>query len=234
MNWWRYRPARTFSFDQTRAELGAGATIVSPYQGDGMADAIEANRYRRCLEVGLASGSTAIYMLSTGAEVVSIDRAQRTEYGSAGIRTIERERLQDRHRLIEGDSIDAMHQLWRSGERFDFIFFDGWKTFDHLAVEVYYGARLLTVGGMMVFDDAHMPSVKKAARLAAGHYGMERVQIIPRSARVELLAHAAYALARGKMKSAWNALGGHVCALRKTSEIDQLPVANDWNFFVRV
>lgn len=228
----RYAPRRKFpALDWVQQELREKASVVSTYQGDGMADAIVKAGYKRCLEIGLATGSTAVYMLSTGAEVVSIDRAQASWYGNAGLKAIERAGLQAKHRLVEGDSVQVLAQMYAAGERFDFAFLDGWKTFDHMAAEIYFVARLVRLGGMIVFDDAQMPSVRKVVRLATGHYAMESVDILPAESRKERIAHAALALAKLKPAAALHALGGHVAALKKTRNIEDLAVSKDWNFF---
>lgn len=214
------------------------APIVPPYVGDAIYDAIVEGRFTKCLEVGMATGSTAAYMLKAieqlgGGEVVSIDRAQSTFYRSIGVRTVEQTGLGRWHRLIEDDSIVSLFELWRSGARFGFVFMDGWKTFDHLAVELYFVARLLVAGGLVVFDDLPMPSVQHAIRLLEGHYEMKRVDLIPRGAIPELAAKAALQVVAQprRIGAARATLQGAIGALRKTREPNELPVTKDWTFF---
>ena len=37
---------------------------------------------------------------------------------------------------------------------FDFIFIDGWHTFDYTLVDMFYADRLLRIGGYLLIDDA--------------------------------------------------------------------------------
>lgn len=80
-----------------------------------------------------------------------------------------------RHRLLRASSNRALPEPFPAGETFDLIFMDDWKTFDHLAFEVYLFNQLLETGGTIVFDDAIMPSVHKAIRIAERHYGYREI-----------------------------------------------------------
>jgi predicted O-methyltransferase YrrM len=111
-------------------------------------------------------------LADTDGEVVSIDRPD-GPYNAVGTSLLEAaaERMTlASHRLIEDDSVNAIPRLFQAGEVFDLIFVDGWKTFDHLAAEIYYLSRMLKVGGVMVFDDAAMPSVNKAIQMLLAYY----------------------------------------------------------------
>ena len=60
--------------------------------------------------------------------------------------------------------------LLAQGERrFDFIFVDGWHTFDHTLVDCFYATRLLRVGGYLVIDDLKIPPVRRAAEYFAAY-----------------------------------------------------------------
>jgi hypothetical protein len=71
--------------------------------------------------------------------------------------------------LIEAHELPseiALPELLRKGQKVDFVFIDGWHTFDHCLLDFFYANRLLNVGGAVVFHDADGPSVKKAVRYA--------------------------------------------------------------------
>jgi len=56
----------------------------------------------------------------------------------------------------------ALPQLLEKYEaQFDFIFIDGWHTFDHTLLDCFYATRLLRVGGVLAIDDVSFPSVKR-------------------------------------------------------------------------
>ena len=65
--------------------------------------------------------------------------------------------------LVEERSEFALPTILTSNEgRFDFIFIDGWHTFDHTILDCFYAIRLLRVGGYLVLDDAHWRSVTRS------------------------------------------------------------------------
>lgn len=68
--------------------------------------------------------------------------------------------MADRHKLVERASVEVLPEMWTAGSRFDLIFLDGWKTFDHVWVDTFYCARTLEVGGHIMFDDARMAAVR--------------------------------------------------------------------------
>jgi predicted O-methyltransferase YrrM len=138
----------------------AGAPVCPPDAGDLIFSLIRTNGYRRCLETGFYTGSTALYMSAAVApadgEVISIGLdGDETVRGALDL--LKRAGVSNRHQLIRENSNRALPRLFLAGERFDFIYMDGWKTFDHLAFEVYLFNQLLAVGGTIVFDDAYMP-----------------------------------------------------------------------------
>lgn len=149
-----------------------------PDEGDLLYALIRANGYRRCLETGFFTGSTALYMAAATAdrdgEITSIcvDPEERTALGLA---LLDKAGHRGRHRLVQANSNRALPELFLAGERFDLIFVDGWKTYDHLAFEIYLFNQMLETGGVIVFDDAVMPSVRKAIRLAVRHYGYREI-----------------------------------------------------------
>ncbi len=240
-----YKPERAplvAMLEEIRKEFdsvdGTGtATIIPPYVGDGLADLIERERLARCLEIGMATGSSAAYMLSAVSKlpsegrVTSIDRAQTTHYRSIGLTAVAKTKLGHLHRLIENDSIVALFELWRAGEQFDLVYMDGWKTFDHLAAELYFVVRLLAKNGVIVFDDHHMPSVQRAAAMVRGHYRMVEVDVVPKGARPQLAALALQDASHLRIAQARSTLRASTYALRKTEAIDGLPLSSDWNFY---
>ena len=66
------------------------------------------------------------------------------------------------YRLIELKSEFALPQLLQEREgQYDFIFIDGWHTFDHTLLDCFYATRLLRVGGVLAIDDANYPAIKR-------------------------------------------------------------------------
>jgi predicted O-methyltransferase YrrM len=133
---------------------------------------------KSAVEVGFATGSTALYMLEglapRGGAVTSIDFKQ-DDFGRLGERMVQSSRYRTAHALIEGNSNIVLPRLLADGRQFDLAFSDGWKVFDPLMLDVYYLARLLGEGGFLVLDDTRMRSTSKVIALLEGYYGFREV-----------------------------------------------------------
>lgn len=177
----------------------------------------------RALEIGCATGSTAVYILAgmPQGHLTSIDFAH-GDHERSGEALIARAGYAERHTLIEADSAVALPDLSKAGERYDLIFLDGWKSFDHVLVDAFYCARMLRPGGFMIFDDAKMHAVLKCISLLKSHYEFDPVDN--------------YAMVGGSRLRLWHTLISRqtrppYLALRKTKEIDQTPAGSIFDFW---
>lgn len=121
------------------------------------------------LEVGLAYGISALFIcdalnVRSGTQHTVIDPFQYSNWKGAGIRNLERAGYGDIVTLIEEPSCLALPALERSGKRIDFAFIDGWHMFDFALVDFFFVDRLLKVGGVVAFDDAGWPAIRKVCR----------------------------------------------------------------------
>ena len=120
----------------------------------------------RTLEVGCAYGLSSLYICSAihgraGASHTIIDPFQNTRWDGVGVMNLEKAGFRC-FSLIETGSECALPRLLEHMEgRFDFIFIDGWHTFDHTLLDCFYATRLLRVGGYLAVDDAYFPSVRR-------------------------------------------------------------------------
>lgn len=214
-------PVRAF-LDSVREP---GLPFCPPWEGDLMHRLITRHRLPRCLEIGLGTGSTAIYMLNAtagldGAAVTTVELGS-DAINESGQRNLARYGHAVPHTLVLENSNTAIPRLFAEGQRFDFIYVDGWKTFDHLAMEMYFLARMLTPGGFVVFDDSYVGGMAKAIHMAKALYGFVEID------------YAAYG--EDWRLRAWLMLSHRRTlrpyrALHKPTEIDRLPVATDWTF----
>ena len=222
----RYTP-----LDQTanvRQLVDANRVAHLPYcpapEGDLLHSLIRENGCRQCLETGFHTGSTALYMADAvaGSEGTVTSITIDDDDGIArGMALLEAGGQSGHHRLIRDNNSQVLPELLKAGEQFDLIFMDGWKTFDHLAMEMYYFNRLLRRGGVIFFDDAYMPSVRRAARLLKRYYGYQEV-IYNRFNETFRLRLYQILTRASPYRPYW--------ALTKTIETgDQIP-DQDWNF----
>lgn len=126
-------------------------------------------RISRTLEVGCAYGLSSLNICAAlkgrnGAKHIILDPFQNTQWQSVGISNLRREGL-SWFELVEEPSEFALPRLAAEREsQFDFVFIDGWHTFDHTMIDCFYATRLLGIGGYLVIDDANFPSIARVIR----------------------------------------------------------------------
>lgn len=121
---------------------------------------------KRTLEVGCAYGFSSLYITGSlsgrdGAHHVIVDPDQRTAWGGIGVANLDRAGI-DFYELREEPSELALPGMVDRGDTFDLAFIDGWHTFDHTLVDLFYANRLVRTGGYIIIDDADWISVSKA------------------------------------------------------------------------
>jgi hypothetical protein len=137
---------------------------------------VRARRPARALEIGMAYGISSLAIMSglvdggSNGTLTSIDPNQSTDYRGLGRYQLERNGYGDRHRLIERVDYLALPDLVAAGERFDFIYIDGWHSFDFVMLDAFYADRLLDVHGVMGFNDCGWFAVNKALRFISTHW----------------------------------------------------------------
>ena len=226
----RYRPL-TETADVRHAVESAripGHPYCPDYEGDFLYSLIRAHECRACLEMGFYTGSTALYLSAAvadrGGQVTSVG-LDGEENAARGRRLLADQGHGERHRLFQENSNRVVPELFLAGERFDFVYMDGWKTFDHLAFEIYFINRMLETGGVIAFDDSHMPSVRQAIRLLTRYYGYEEVDYAAHNQTRRLRVYQV--LTR---RSPWRPYR----ALVRTLDADDQPPSRDWNFYRRI
>lgn len=129
---------------------------------------------KKTAEVGCAYGVSSLHICEAlksraGAHHTIIDPFQKENWHNAGIHALERAGLRN-FSLIEERSEFALPNLVQEQEgTYDFIFIDGWHTFDHVMVDSFYASRLLKTGGFMVLDDANVAPIAKVAKYFANY-----------------------------------------------------------------
>ena len=110
----------------------------------------------------------------------------------------------DFFRLIEKRSEFALPEVLEAdGEgKFDFVFVDGWHTFDHILLDCFYATRLLRVGGYLAIDDLLMRPVHRAADYVA-LYPCYRTHATLRAASGVSLKRRAARAALGLLPGSW-------------------------------
>ncbi|MAT95502.1 MAG: hypothetical protein CME59_23280 [Halioglobus sp.] len=130
---------------------------------------LRAHQPRRLLEIGLAYGVSSLFVLDAasawGIERYDIiDAFQSGQWQGLGARHLAEAGVEAAYTLHEELSETCLPRMLAAGMRFDFAFVDGWHTFDQALLEFYYINRMLETGGIVVFDDMHLPSLQKLLR----------------------------------------------------------------------
>jgi predicted O-methyltransferase YrrM len=121
----------------------------------------------KTLEIGCGYGISSLFICSAlscreNALHTIIDPFQYTDYYGIGISNLKNSECKN-FRLILEPSEFALPELARTQtSSFDFILIDGWHTFDHTMLDLFYSNLLLKVGGYLVIDDCRLPSVASA------------------------------------------------------------------------
>ncbi len=130
------------------------------------------------LEVGCAMGFSSVAIASAiagraGAHHTVLDPFQDLRWKGRGRHLIEQFGLAHVVDIMLEKSEYALPRLSESGKLFDFILIDGWHTFDHTIIDLFYSLRLLRVGGIVGIDDANWSSVAKVLTYAINYPSLE-------------------------------------------------------------
>lgn len=141
---------------------------IAPAAGEFVAKLISSDdSIVRTLEIGCAYGISSLFVCGAiagrkGASHTIIDPFQNSVWDGVGTKNLEDAGVSF-FKLIEAKSEIAMPRLLESNEgQFDLVFIDGWHTFDHTLLDLFYATRLVRVGGYVAIDDVIWPSVSRA------------------------------------------------------------------------
>ena len=148
-------------------------SIIKEQEGKFIENIIKKNGVKKCIEVGMAFGISAFYILSNkDTHLISIDPYQSTQWNNNGNKLLKEFGFNKRHKCIEKKSYEALPELLKKeGEgSFDFIFIDGWHTFDYTLLDFFYANLLLKINGYIVIDDALHAGVKSCVSYLDSNY----------------------------------------------------------------
>ncbi len=101
--------------------------------------------------------------------LISIDPDQSTDWKGCGLAAVARAELDEKHRLLEDYDYNVLPRLLSSELKIDFAYIDGWHTFDYALLDWWYVDKMLSVGGIVGFNDCGWPAVDKVIRFMLGH-----------------------------------------------------------------
>jgi predicted O-methyltransferase YrrM len=135
------------------------------------------------VEVGMAFGASSLAILSAlrdgnrDGRLISIDPTQSSDWKGCGLAAIARAGLEKRHELIEDYDYNALPRLLAAGLKIDFAYIDGWHTFDYALVDWWYVDKMLTVDGIVGFNDCSWPAVDKIIKFVLSHRKYHEIDV---------------------------------------------------------
>ncbi len=186
---------------------------------------------RHCLEIGCAMAASTLAVLYALQKIgsgthVAIDPNQTgsgdSQWGGTGVEMVRAAGLTDLFTLLEEPSYTALPRLVSQNARFDFIFIDGWHSFDYTFVDYFYSDLLLRDRGVLVFDDWEMPQVHHVCWFLETHKAYERITPSP-------LWHPLNPLRRLKSRFTQNGANSNWGSIRAYRKIHNTTVP--WSFF---
>lgn len=147
-------------------------SAVTPDVGLFLQDLIRLRKPKTVVEVGLAFGISALFICEAlqecgGLRHIAIDAHQKTQWRGIGVNNLQLAGFGDLTECIESYSHVALPEIATKGTRAEFVFIDGWHTFDHALTDFFLVDRILAVGGVVVFDDVYFPGVHQVCRYVA-------------------------------------------------------------------
>lgn len=138
-------------------------------EGENLQQIIRQIKPRVSVEIGCAYGISSLYICEALAEVgaehhIIIDPNQFSGWQGIGIEHLKAAGYASLVELQTLPSHQALPRLEAAGIEIDFAFVDGAHWFDYVMVDFFCLDRMLKVGGVIVFDDANWPGVRKACR----------------------------------------------------------------------
>ncbi len=157
-------------------------SAIKKEEGNNIKKIIKKYKLSKCIEIGMAFGISASYILSVNEDVslISIDPNQSTQWKNYGIKLLKEFGYNKRHKLMEETSYLALPKLLRDyGEgSFDFVFIDGFHTFEMTNLDFFYAVHLIKVGGVILIDDVLHKSVAQSIKFFDTNYPhLQRINV---------------------------------------------------------
>jgi len=128
------------------------------------------------LEIGMAFGISSLYICDAlkrkdATKHIIIDpQDSAAPWFKIGLNNLRKSGYGNIIEHLDMRSHEALPQLLSRGQKIDFALVDGWHTFDYAFVDFFYIDKILNVGGVVVFDDADWPSIRKLCRYISKNY----------------------------------------------------------------
>lgn len=134
------------------------------------------------VEIGMAFGVATLSILTAleqagDGRLISIDPFQTKHWHGCGLKNVERAGLSHRHQMLEAFDYLTLPRLLAEKTTIDFAYIDGWHTFDYTLLDFWYIDKMLTVGGVIGFNDCAWAGVHKAIKFVRTHRKYKEIEV---------------------------------------------------------
>lgn len=146
---------------------------INNAEGNTISTIIQENNFKTCLEIGMAYGLSSFYILmNKNTSLISIDPYQTSQWHNNGVKLLTQFKFIKRHKLYKETNYVALPKILSKykANYFDFIFIDGFHTFDYTLFDFFYSNFLLKIGGIIIIDDALHYGVNKCIKYIETNY----------------------------------------------------------------
>ena len=150
-----------FTYEGKDIELSDGIPIE---EVEMIYDVMSEYKPKSSLEIGLCHGISSMAICDNLKESNGVNHIidPGLKVNRYGINNLERAGLKDNFIHYDDVSEVVLPQLLQNDLKVDFVFMDGWLTLDHLMLDFFYIDKILNIGGIVMFDNCEMSSVKEA------------------------------------------------------------------------
>ncbi len=148
---------------------------ITQEEAEMMVKAINDNKPKVTLEVGMAMGSSAICFVDAASKLnpeslhYAIDPYQYADWGGVGVQLINDTGLNSNFKLIEGKTHEVFHYFLENKVKVDMAFIDGWHTFDYTFIDFFFIDKILKDGGILAMHDMYGLSKQKVLGFIKTH-----------------------------------------------------------------
>ena len=164
-------------FDTNTIEIAKGESVplhshTSKKQGIFLQEMFDIVKPIRSIEIGLAYGISAMFILEKHREYGSLENAHLViepdtiSYGNAALYNIENEGLSKYIDIRNDFSDKILAKLFLDNFRIQYAYIDTTKQFDVVLQDFYFINKIMDVGGVIIFDDCGggWPGIQRLAR----------------------------------------------------------------------
>lgn len=143
---------------------------ISSEQGEMLQKAILDIKPKKSLEIGLAYGISSLFIcealdgLNNNHEHIIVDPEADEYWKNIGIYNLKKHGYYKFVRYYKDYSYNILPDLYKKGERIQFAYIDSTKLMDVLFVDFFYITKMLDIGGVVIFDDCCIESIRNLAR----------------------------------------------------------------------